>query len=156
MRSTDFSRTQAPGSAGAVFVGLTRYRSPWTLILLAPRWRRMLREMRRMKGYVWHKVYWRGPLTLGTIAFFTDADELNKFARTPAHHELICWLTDNGTKRATAGFIRIYTADPHGYTNGSWHVEDIGTIGHMDNFNPLSTEVTAKRPPRPVTHRTGR
>ncbi|WP_419996524.1 DUF4188 domain-containing protein [Streptomyces boninensis] len=148
MRSTDFSRTPAPGQAGALFVGATRYRGPLSLLTLAPRWRRLVREMKRMRGYVWHRVYWRPPFTLGTIAFFTDRDELHKFARTPAHHDLMCWLTDHGTKRATGGYIRIYTADPHGYTNGIWRAED-GRLGHIDIFTPLTTEHRT----RPVPHR---
>ncbi|MQY12643.1 hypothetical protein SRB5_27790 [Streptomyces sp. RB5] len=151
MRSTDFTRTPAPGQAGALFVGLTHYTGLWTLITLAPRWRRLLREMKRHRGYVWHKLYWRTPLQIGTMAFFTDADALNKFARGRAHHDLMCWLTDDGTRRARAGFVRIYTASPHGYTNGAWRAED-GSLGHIDTFAPLSTE----RAPKPVRHRTGR
>ncbi|MEV6108495.1 DUF4188 domain-containing protein [Streptomyces sp. NPDC051940] len=151
MRSTDFSLTPGPGPAGAMFVGATHYRSPWTLLTLTPLWLRMLREMKRHRGYVWHKVYWRTPLTLGTIAFFTDTDSLNKFARGRAHHELMCWLTDHGTKRARAGFIRIYTASPHGYTNGNWRAED-GRLGHIEHFARLSTEHQDK----PVRHRTAR
>ncbi|MEU9114937.1 DUF4188 domain-containing protein [Streptomyces sp. NPDC048483] len=149
MRSTDFSRTPAPGPAGALFVGATSYSGLRAIVALTPRWLRMVREMRRMRGYVWHKVYWRFPYTLGTIAFFTERDDLLKFARGKAHHELMCWLTDEGSGRATGGYIRIYTAEESGYTNGIWRAED-GRLGHIDTFTPLSYEHT----PRTVSHRT--
>ncbi|MCZ4094779.1 MULTISPECIES: DUF4188 domain-containing protein [Streptomyces] len=151
MRSTDFSLTPAPGQAGAMFVGATRYSGLRAIITLGPGYVRMVREMKRMKGYVWHKVYWRFPFTLGTIAFFADRDELLKFARGKAHHELMCWLTDEGKGRATGGWIRIYTADAAGYTNGVWRAED-GALSHVDTFEPLSTELSAGRAPRPVKH----
>ncbi|MFC1442197.1 DUF4188 domain-containing protein [Streptacidiphilus sp. N1-10] len=151
MRSDDFSLAPAPAQAGAMFVGATRYSGPRAILALGPGWLRMVREMKRMKGYVWHKVYWRAPFTLGTIAFFTDRDELLKFARSNAHARLMCWLTDEGTGRATAGWIRIYTADAHGYTNGVWRAED-GALGHVDTFAPLSTETERGLPARPVKH----
>ena len=151
MRSDDFSLAPVPARAGAMFVGATRYSGPRSILALGPGWLRMVREMKRMKGYVWHKVYWRAPFTLGTIAFFSDRDELLKFARSSAHARLMCWLTDEGGKRATAGWIRIYTADAHGYTNGVWRAED-GRLGHIDTFAPLGTETERGLPARPVKH----
>ncbi|MEZ0066923.1 hypothetical protein ABIA32_002936 [Streptacidiphilus sp. MAP12-20] len=147
MRTTDFSLTPPPGPAGAMFVGATRYSSLWAVVSLGPRWFRMVRQMRRMRGYVWHKVYYRAPLSLGTIAFFTDRDELLKFARSREHAELMCWLTDQGRKKATAGWIKIYTADETGYTNGVWRAED-GELAHIDAYAPLSAEAGQ----RPVRH----
>ena len=155
MRSDDFSLAPPPAQAGAMFVGATQYSGLWSIIALGPGWLGMVREMRRMKGYVWHKVYWRAPFTLGTIAFFTDRDELLKFARGTAHARLMCWLTDEGAKRATAGWIRIYTADAHGYTNGVWRAED-GELGHIESFAPLSTETARGLDPRPVRHLGGK
>ena len=151
MRSDDFSLAPVPARAGAMFVGATRYSGLRSILALGPGWLRMVREMKRMKGYVWHKVYWRAPFTLGTIAFFTDRDELLKFARGGAHARLMCWLTDEGTGRATGGWIRIYTADADGYTNGVWRAED-GRLGHVDTFAPLSTETERGLPARPVKH----
>ena len=150
MRSSDFSLTPPPGPAGAMFVGATRYASPLAVLTLGPRWFRMVRQMRRMRGYVWHRVYYRAPLTLGTIAFFTDREALLKFARSREHAELVCWLTDHGRRKATAGWIRLYTADEQGYTNGSWRAED-GELGHIDTWSPLRAE----QAPRPVEHRFG-
>ncbi|MFI9503259.1 hypothetical protein [Nocardia sp. NPDC052566] len=139
MRTTDFSKTPPQGQATAMFVGATRYRSLRSIFALTSAWIRMVREMKRMRGYRWHKVYYQFPLTLGTIAFFEDRDALLRFARTRTHRELMVWLTD-GDKRATAGFIRLYDADPSGYSNGVWRAED-GSMAHIPCFTPLSNEV---------------
>ncbi|MFI7249383.1 DUF4188 domain-containing protein [Micromonospora chalcea] len=140
MRTRDFSRAPAQARAGAMFIGGTRYANPLVLLRLAPDWIRMVRDMRRMSGYCWHTVYWQFPLTLGTIAFFTDRDALLRFARTRHHRKLMMWLTD-GNRNATAGFIRLYTAAPDGYSNGAWRAED-GAMGHIERFTPLGAETT--------------
>ncbi|WBB71260.1 DUF4188 domain-containing protein [Micromonospora sp. WMMD1128] len=140
MRTRDFSRAPAQARAGAMFIGGTRYASPLVLLRLAPDWFRMVRDMRRMSGYRWHTVYWQFPLTLGTIAFFADRDAMLRFARTRHHRKLMAWLTD-GNRNATAGFIRLYTADPDGYSNGAWRAED-GAMGHIEEFTPLGAETT--------------
>ena len=140
MRTRDFSRAPAQARAGAMFIGGTRYANPLVLLRMAPGWIRMVRDMRRMSGYCWHTVYWQFPLTLGTIAFFTDRDALLRFARTRHHRKLMMWLTD-GTRNATAGFIRLYTASPDGYSNGAWRAED-GAMGHIEQFTPLGAETT--------------
>ena len=139
MRTRDFSRAPAQARAGAMFIGGTRDANPLVLLRLAPDWIRMVRDMRRMSGYCWHTVYWQFPLTLGTIAFFTDRDALLRFARTRHHRKLMMWLTA-GTRNATAGFIRLYTASPDGYSNGAW-AED-GAMGHIERFTPLGAETT--------------
>jgi hypothetical protein len=51
----------------------------------------------------------------------------------------MCWLTDDGTKRAHSGFIRIFDAEPEGYSNGRWRAED-GSMGHIPTFTPLARE----------------
>jgi hypothetical protein len=90
-----------------------------------------------------------GPVaTLGTIACFSDRDAMLKFARSRHHRDLMCWLTDDGDNRnATAGFIRLFTAEPHGYSNGAWRAED-GSMSHMPTWTPLSTETAG-----PPVHR---
>lgn len=93
--------------ADAVFVGATRYRSPLTWLILAPRWVAMVRAMQRMPGYRGHRVYYRPPWTLATIGFFATREDLMRFARTGAHRELMVWVTD-GTRRATGGYIRVH------------------------------------------------
>lgn len=138
MRTTDFSKAPPQGQATAMFVGATRYRGPLSILALAPAYARMVRDMKRMRGYRWHKVYWKFPFTLGTIAFFDDRDALLLFARSRHHRELMRWVTD-GTKHATGGFIRLYGAEPEGYSNGVWRAED-GEMAHIETFTPLSTE----------------
>ncbi|MEU6998020.1 DUF4188 domain-containing protein [Nonomuraea sp. NPDC046570] len=139
MRTTDFSQAPPQGQATAMFVGATRYRSPLSIFTLSFTWFRMVRDMKRMRGYCWHKVYWEFPFTLGTMAFFTDRDALLRFARSRHHRKLMQWVTD-GTKNATAGYIRIYTAEPAGYSNGLWRAEG-GEMAHIPTFTPLSGEV---------------
>jgi hypothetical protein len=138
MRTNDFSKAPPQGQATAMFVGATRYRSPLSILTLTFTWFRMLRDMKRMRGYCWHKVYWEFPLTLGTLAFFTDRDALLRFARSRHHRKLMVWVTD-GTKNATGGYIRLYAAEPDGYSNGIWRAEG-NTMGHIPEFTPLTTE----------------
>ncbi|GAA0959670.1 DUF4188 domain-containing protein [Virgisporangium aurantiacum] len=139
MRTDDFSNAPPMGQATAMFVGATRYRGPLSLIRLLPRWLRLVRQMKRMRGYCWHTVYWRYPFSLGTIAFFRDRDALLLFARGSAHRDLMCWVTDAGTRHATGGYIRLYNAEPAGYTNGVWRAEE-NVMRHIETFSPLSTE----------------
>jgi hypothetical protein len=147
VRTTDFSAVPLAGQANAMFVGATRYAGPGSILLLSRRFFRMVKQMKRMSGYRWHTVYYRFPFTLGTIAFFDDRDALLKFARSKTHRDLMCWITDNGTRHAKAGFIRLYDADPHGYSNGVWRAEDT-TMSHIETFTPLSTETAG-----PPVHR---
>lgn len=94
-------------AAEAVFVGATRYRSPLSWVRLAPRWFAMVRQMKRMPGYLHHQVYYSPPFTLGTIGFFASRDDLLRFARTGEHRELMRWAVD-GTRNATGGYIRLF------------------------------------------------
>ena len=116
MRTTDFSAAPPQGQATAMFIGATRYSGPLAMLRTIRTWRPMVRQMKRMAGYRWHTVYYRFPYTLGTIAFFSDRDAMLKFARSRHHRDLMCWLTDEGARNATAGFIRLHSAEPHGYT----------------------------------------
>jgi hypothetical protein len=138
MRTSDFSKAPPQGQATAMFIGATRYSSPLAILTLSLKWFRMLRDMKRMRGYCWHKVYWEFPLTLGTIAFFTDHDTLLRFARSRHHRKLMVWVTD-GTKNATGGYIRLYNAEPSGYSNGVWRAEG-NQMAHIPTFTPLSSE----------------
>ena len=106
-----------------MFVGATRYSGPRSIVILSFTWFRMVRQMKRMRGYCWHTVYWQWPFTLGTIAFFRDRDALLTFARSVHHRRLMCWLTDHGTRNATGGYIRLYSAEERGYANGVWRAE---------------------------------
>jgi hypothetical protein len=138
MRTSDFSKAPPQGQATAMFIGATRYSSPLAILTLSLTWYRMVRDMKRMRGYCWHKVYWEFPLTLGTIAFFTDHDALLRFARSRHHRKLMVWVTD-GTKNATGGYIRLYKAEPSGYSNGVWRAEG-NQMAHIPTFTPLSSE----------------
>ena len=148
MRTTDFSAAPAQAQGGSMFIGATRYSGLRSIVTLSRTWYKMLAQMKRMQGYRWHTVYYEFPLTLGTIAIFDDRDAMMRFARSKHHRELMCWLTDNGTRNATAGFIRLYDAVPEGYTNGLWRAED-GRLGHVERFTALSTEAGG-----PPVHRT--
>lgn len=138
MRTSDFSKAPPQAQATAMFVGATRYRSPISIITLSFTWVRLVRDLKRMRGYCWHKVYWEFPLTLGTIAFFTDRDAMLRFARSRYHRKLMLWVTD-GTRNATGGYIRLYSAEPHGYSNGVWRSEG-NLMAHIPTFTPLSSE----------------
>ncbi|QCB95001.1 hypothetical protein [Cellulomonas shaoxiangyii] len=100
---------RTPAQAGAMFLGATRYRGPHSWALLSREWYPMVAAMRRMTGYVWHRVYWAPPFTLGTIAFFTDRDALMLFARLPAHRRLMEWITRD-RRHGTGGYIRVHVA----------------------------------------------
>jgi hypothetical protein len=147
MRTTDFSLAPPQGQATAMFLGATHYSGLRALVELTPMWRRMLREMKRSRGYRWHRLYFQFPLTIGTMAFFEDCDALLKFGRSRAHRDLMCWLTDHGTRNAKAGFIRFYNAEPHGYSNGTWRAED-GSMSHIPTWTPLPAETGG-----PAVHR---
>lgn len=94
--------------AGAVFVGATRYTGPLAWARLTPQWVTMVREMRRMPGYLYHRVYYEPPFTLGTLGFFETRDDLMRFARTGTHRQLMGWVLDEAN--ATGGYIRVYEA----------------------------------------------
>jgi hypothetical protein len=149
MRTNDFSQAPALARATAMFVGATRYRGLRSIIVLSLTWFRMVRQMTRMDGYRWHTVYWHPPFTLGTIAFFADRDSMLAFARSRFHRQLMCWVTDHGTRNATGGYIRIYTADEGGYTNGVWRAEE-NVMAYIEAFSPRSGEVAG-----PPVHRPG-
>lgn len=104
---------RAPGSpvdAGAMFIGATRYRGLHSWVILSREWFPMVAKMRRMRGYLWHSVYWEAPFTLGTLAFFATRDDLLVFARLPEHRRLMQWIT-RGTRNGTGGYIRLHV-DP--------------------------------------------
>jgi hypothetical protein len=139
MRAAGFPAVPPAGEATAMFVGATRYSGLRSIVAHTRSYLKMVRQMTRMTGYRWHTVYYRFPFTLGTIAFFSDRDAMLKFARSKAHRDLMCWVTDHGTRNATGGYIRLYNAEPQGYTNGVWRAEG-NTMAHIPTFTPLSTE----------------
>ena len=96
----------APSRAEAVFVGATRYTGPLAWLRLAPQWFAMVKEMRRMRGYLHHRVYYEPPFTLGTLGFFQTRDDLMRFARSGTHRHLMGWVLDEDN--ATGGYIRVY------------------------------------------------
>ncbi len=100
-------RPEGAAAAESVFVGATRYTGPRALLRLAPGWVAMVRQMKRMPGYLHHQVYYEPPFSLGTIGFFATREDLLRFARTGAHRELMAWAVD-GTRNATGGYIRLY------------------------------------------------
>jgi hypothetical protein len=145
MRTADFSRAPAMGQANAMFVGGTQFSNPLMFLQLYKRWRPMVRRMKRMPGYRWHKVWYRFPATLGTIAFFADRKALLTFARTPEHTELMRWVMRPG--KARAGFIRLHDAQPVGYSSGRWRAEE-NVMRAIDRFTPLEGEGEAPLVPK--------
>lgn len=139
MRTADFSRAPRIAQAGVMFVGGTRYTGPLAWARHARRYRAMIRDMQRFRGYCAHRTYWQPPWTLGTIAWFESMDDLLLFARTGTHRELMGWVVGEDRRHATGGWIRLYEASPHGYSNGVWRAEgdEMGTIEH---FTPMRAE----------------
>lgn len=138
MRTTDFSKAPDIARAGVMFVGGTRYTSPAAWLRHAGRYRTMIGQMKRMKGYRGHRTYWQPPFTLGTIAWFDTMADLMRFARTGAHRELMDWVVD-GTRNATGGWIRVYSAHDSGYTNGVWRAEE-NVMANIETFTPVGRE----------------
>lgn len=138
MRTYDFSKAPLVGQATAMFVGATSYKGLISILKLTGRWFRMISQMKKMPGYCKHFVWYDFPFVLGTIVFFKDKDSMLKFARSKYHNELIIWVTDGG-KNANGGFIRLYSAEEKGYSNGKWRAEG-NVMKHIENFTQLSNE----------------
>ncbi|MCW2950386.1 MAG: hypothetical protein JWN41_1399 [Thermoleophilia bacterium] len=123
-----------------MFVGATRYRGIHAWLRLTLTWVRMVRMMKQLPGYRWHKVYWEFPFTLGTIAMFEDRDALMRFARSRDHRKLMQWIT-NGERNADGGYIRVFIAQDEGYTNGVWRAEPgEQTMRHIERFTAVGDE----------------
>ena len=45
------------------------------------------------------------------------------------------WITD-GTKNAKGGYIRLWVAEPDGYTNGIWRAEG-NVMAHIETYSPI-------------------
>lgn len=125
MRFWRASADEPPGTgADAVFVGATRYSGPRAWLRLAPRWTRMVAQMRRLPGYRAHGVYWSPPWSLGTVGFFATREDLLTFARSGEHRELMTWVVGEDRRRATGGYIRLFRAvDPPGAAEDADGVE---------------------------------
>jgi hypothetical protein len=148
MRTTDFSKAPNWGQAGAVFVGATNFRGPFAMMRLYRRWRPMIRRLKRYEGYRGHKVWYRFPFTLGTIAFFRDKKALLLFARSPEHAALMRWVMEPGNARG--GFIRLHEASPSGYSSGVWRAEE-NIMKAIETYTPVEGEEMAPAVP-PLRH----
>jgi|SRR5579859_5406484 len=138
MRTTDFSRAPTIGQAGAEFVGATSFRHPLALIGLYRRWRPVIRQLKVSPGYCGHQVWFRLPLTLGTVAFFRTMDDLLDFGRTPEHADLMQWVMRPGNARG--GFIRFWEVRPHGYSSGMWRAEPPHLMKAIERYTPHAGE----------------
>ena len=143
MRTTNFSRAPAVGQSEAMVGGRTRFTSPVALRGLVRRWVPMVRRLKASPGYRAHYVFYRFPLTLGTIAFFADRESLLRFARCAEHVELMRWSMAPGN--AHGGFIRLFRAERSGYSSGVWRAEPGQEMRHIERFSPLRGET---EPPR--------
>ncbi|PPG33294.1 hypothetical protein [Pseudoclavibacter sp. RFBB5] len=94
----------------SMFVGATRYTTPFAWAVTGRIWGQMTGKMRRMPDYCWHGIYWEAPWTLGTLASFSTRDALIRFARMPEHRHLMQWIVKD-TKNADAGFIRLFASE---------------------------------------------
>lgn len=150
MRTKDFSRAPRRAQAGALFIGSTRYNGLRQWITLYRTWRPFVKRMTATDGYCWHKVYWEPPYTLGTIACFETKDDLLRIARTPEHRKLMQWVANGSTDQATAGFIRLFDADPDGYTSGIWRAED-AAMTHIEEFTRTAGEARDSRVDDPAS-----
>ncbi|GAB95555.1 hypothetical protein BJY21_001093 [Kineosphaera limosa] len=149
MRTTDFSAAPRLAQAEAMLAGGQRYASVRMLASALPRWRRLIGDLRRAPGYCAHRLYVERPRTVGLLAWFDTTEEL-QHALQGSEHE---WFTHNSVGSAAAGaasrgvterFMRIFAADPHGYSNGVWRAED-QRMAHEERFTPLSTERQAPK-----------
>ncbi len=138
MRTTDFSCAPDLGQATAEFVGATFFRGPLPVLQLVRRWRGLARRLKHSPGYRGHRVWYRFPFSVGTIAFFADRDSLLAFARSPEHASIMRWVMQPGN--AKGGFIRIYEARPQGYSSGVWRAESPKVMKHIVRFTPLPGE----------------
>jgi hypothetical protein len=144
MRSTDFTHAPSIGQANAMFVGATCFSGPLAMMKLYTLWRPMVRRLRRHPGYCGHRVWYRFPFTVGTMAFFRDKQAMLKFARTPEHATLMKWVMEPGNARG--GFIRLHEAMPSGYSSGIWRAEE-PVMRAIDHFTPLPGEEAAPAVP---------
>lgn len=144
MRTRDFSRAPRQGQAGSLFIGATKYNSPKDWITVARSFRPMVKRMKSMPGYCWHTIYYEWPFTLGTIAMFETRQDMLTIARSPEHRALVRWVSDGNTDHATAGYIRLFSADEDGYTNGVWRAED-NEMQHIEEWTALPGESTPGR-----------
>lgn len=138
MRTNDFSRAPNIGQATAEFVGATCFKSPFALLELSFKWRALKKRMVESEGYRGHQVWYRWPMTIGTIAFFKDRDALLAFARTPEHADIMRWVMLPG--KAHGGFIRFYEVQSNGYSSGCWRAETGHELKAIDQFTALQTE----------------
>ncbi len=138
MRTKDFSSAPDIGQATAEFVGATSFAGPISMLRLTRRWPVLVRKLQSAPGYCGHRVWYRFPFTLGTIAFFSDRESLLRFARSPEHAAIMRWVMRPGI--AYGGFIRIYEANASGYSSGVWRAEPPKVMRHIDRFTPLPGE----------------
>lgn len=114
--------------AGVVFVGANLYRTPIAMVMQIANWRKIARELRASDGYIWHRSYWRFPLSIGLVVGFRDRASLLRYARQDEHKRAMRWAYDE--RHLRAGFIRIHSArGPVSETNVS-EVEVDGSHAH--------------------------
>jgi hypothetical protein len=146
MRTTDFSHAPGFGQANAMFVGATHFHGPLAMMRLYTLWRAMVRRLKCSPGYCGHRVWYRFPFTLGTMAFFKDKKALLLFARSPEHATLMRWVMEPG--HARGGFIRLHEAQPSGYSSGIWRAEE-NIMKSIETYTPVGgEEVGPPVPPR--------
>ena len=118
MRTTNFSAAPPLGQAGVQFLSESVYHSPWALWRFLRRWPALERQLRVAPGFCGIRNWYRFPLTLGMVVFFTDRAALLAFAHDTAHRTAMAWLVEAGVEQAN--YIRLYDVAPSGYSSGAW------------------------------------
>lgn len=137
MRTADFSRAPRIAQGGAMLVSATPATGPIAWARHVARHRTVVRQLERHGGCCGHRTFWQPPWTVGTVAWFETMDALLRFARTGAHRELEDWAL--GRPGTTGGWVRVYEAGPHGYSNGVWRAEG-DVMATIEHFTPVRRE----------------
>lgn len=137
MRTDDFSRAPRIARAGAMFVGVTRCAGPLAWARHVAHHRTTVAALRRDGGCCAHRTFWQAPWTVGVVGWFDTMDDLLRLARTGAHRGLEDWAL--GRPGATGGWVRVYEAGPHGYSNGVWRAEG-DVMATIEHFTPVRRE----------------
>lgn len=94
-------------SRGPVVVdGANRMSGPLALLRLAWHAPRLRRELVAAPGCLRHHLWYRWPLTVGLVSFWTDAGSAYAFAHGPAH--LALWRLAAGSRFTSGGWLAVY------------------------------------------------
>jgi heme-degrading monooxygenase HmoA len=96
----------AEGRGPVVVDGANRMRGLRALALLAWHAPRLRRELVAAPGYLRHHLWYRWPLTVGLVSFWSDTASAYAFAHGPAH--LALWRRAARTGFTSGGWLAVY------------------------------------------------